>query len=1018
VGPLQSSQDGLIRVVISTQAGQGVFSCRPVLDTPGEMDIELFGNRPITIPQLGTEYPPWIPSSAATVVVSAFSGCSGDGFMYFLDPYGGPTNGGPLNQELRLAVPTQYRGRLWTLNTFNPYPDCSTHINVHFETAWGQAWTPTYLFRPNPDLPIRAELPTAELFLLPGRTLGSFVPRGYGPDDYPIESIGCHFATPVALSDREEYECASLPGSAGYAAIANNSTATAWVEYWTESGSGPAGKTSMNPNQIIDVNFGGSSAEILHIRAMQARKGQIQVSTSAPLAVAGPNHALRLSLCQHGGGSSDAFWFWVPPGLGRVKCDLEASAIRVVGGLTERYAPNLRVTFGLPNGEVIDSTMATGSEGRWHVEIPTVQEVALDGELWSITFHTTEVNTGANFSAVFNDEIPPYFSRLGPGRFFIPVAHQIGPQLQHNNRAGIPIRWNVNIPGSVYCSRARACRTGSDCDERVSGQTIIDVGEGSTEEYFVYQKEHHPEFRPWIDDWFASQPEWFYEVASPEGLTASGNLLRTDVDSDGRSHLFTSIYGSVGACQSSAALCLARADSSAKMPTGIVGLQVNCSQLIEDAYARTRAPAQILVGYMNTVGGGDTDSAQIAEAARGLDVNGTCVISIGDEPFDRGYSCDELRRTLVAVRSANKKKPVLTNEEVNLANARDLRDIVEIWADEEYYKQETRTEPLCTVLATLKTLNILKGTGVATGMHTLGGYQDGQTYVTAEPDAAGAQGLASLLFRTDVTALFARFWSKDCGDLHCYHSEYATPECEYDWERDNVPLWERRHVLFRMFQDVARWLENGHVYHDALTGLGGSAVSECQVLPVCYGYGDGTDGPSEYIATWFAAANLGEHAQQVLTIPWSELRLGGLASSLEIKYESSDASATYSLVQGAQLQITLAPHAWVVGLVKTNVPAAVAASEGEGHVVLMPNPVSGGSANVEVWGFPQTTSVSVFDVSGRRVKDCGTVPAGTRGRFQLTRGENGVRGLSSGVYFLDVRAVGGRNVRRTMVVLR
>lgn len=959
---------------------------------------------------------------------------------------------GTVYQLDNLAEPV--RGGIWRLYiNSNGYQDPPHGVlEVAFRSDGAQAddwWVPDHAFALTSTQPVRSQFGPHEIVpLTTGDCLWSPQPSAQVDSSWTYTTTGS--ASRLYLSGQQRVDLVTRRGDARANAsirirtLSDSLTYTIWSDGdWgaqSEIGIPPGGEA--NPTLVADPYL----ERIHHLRIVTG--GAYEISTTAPGAVIttipGPSWTKPQTTTE-----SDAIldWsFFVPNGVSNV--ELSLSAERECGGdecagKPYRYLvfPEVELTVMRPDGLL--RTVKANSSNRGDTLV-TVPSDAYSGRLWKFSVAVPGAglgrSSGLRISVALGDSLPKYVSWSGEERFRIPVAVPSGDlsglvePLGHRDA-----KWRVVLPAPPYVSLARlfGSSTLADTTKRyspipntLSRRVLLSSNPDSG---FATMDLQRMELRAWsppagsVGSAMMSRPSPFYALQRPVGLDPDGRLRSSDGGLPGSPTQCLSLDGPTewiaGDGTPPPAWMEPELDEGIAKDFKTFAVHQAAASYLHDHGCHLLTGNRGLAGPVPTAFAWSYFAARVGASAN---LPGALTLGFTGEPLSHGFAPEDLRRAIYMIRKKDNRHPIVLGDEPDLAYKYQIRDMTEIWEDEEYFERGATAggdHPICGQIDQIMKARASAYPDRAISMHQLAGFPEAESpddpyaYHGASPDEAGAQMLASICLGVDLIGQFCRFFNEDGRT--------------WDMATWNAALWGAYgpNSMIATVQKVIDWRNRLSAYnYDYSEKLAGDPHGECEYGPVAIEYGEWRDSVAVGRAgRWFALAHLGQVAAESIERSWAQLELPASTSMDLIVEGSSGSFATGGSVSldnvTSVVRWNLPPVSWVVGRIAWDCDPASAtdrqAVPGQLGIKVTPNPTQG-YVQIRLLGNPPAAvDLDVFAVGGMRIRRLGRLGEGA-GPRQISwdlQTDDGLR-VSSGVYYIRALGPGGKPVCNRLLVVR
>jgi len=1040
-----------------------------------------------------TKYQFWVPLSAEAMKLEILTGYVGEGHYSYtsasvLDPDGNVVwhqSRTPRNALIE-GIPFEKRGATWTVLIHettggnNPRGKLEVSFRPHGENA--EWWTPDYAFLPllsEGERPMRAQFAPYELPLANPETdvpLALYAPCGSNFDDWlprparvPAESLMWH--------DRQSFTFLASP----------ELTKSVWVYgdsvvamYWTDE------RGSSTDTTVCWVPGGGplriDCSGLLNLLLLSNYKSW-DVTTDAPYATMGPTRALKW----HRGDYHSAIgivaecWFYVPSDLDAIEMTLESfthclrcgERLRGEYLVSRQYKPRMyyptRLTIRAPDGQEQDVVADKTNHGRaalhWNLGPNDVRGIPwqMRVEYLPDEEYGPDLHSGVDITVALGDGIPPYVTWLEKERLILPLAAPTTPQMVRfqGGSGSSDAEWQIIPPADLYFShfdtwqREQGHVTGHQILLRsgsspLSGRPTITMypnGEAHREHQWLW-------LAPWAKVPASTDSTWMYALPRPDGLTNDGRVSVTHGGgSTERPSQYVGMWRAVEDLSGGTGVPFitynpwrARLASTAEagfrlaeLPVGPAGYPQNtfwidlaASQYGMLSSAWVRAP---VFAWQNGsyVGWNAPERQWPAYDARVQAVSEKDALltwQFLDEPCTAARPLHFVYDAAYRARRHDTRHPFLINEEASLRNMVELRDVLEIAADDPYVWRHAfgvcDSFAVCEIVSAVEDQRTRIRPDVGSLIFILGGMFDDPndlgSYVSATPDLAGLHGLACILMDVDITFYFAKMFRRPNSD-----------DGEVDLADSSAAQWARFAAFNVAFGEVIEWKRRFAPTDIGFTGViedcewdedPSARVDLCEFPPVVFGYGFWDDDSGPDMGAWFAVGNLGYEETQAFAVPWSQF--WGIPPAAEyvtvIVEESMDKEASVTVEPGAEVRCELEAGAWVVGYVAgrfggTGIDAEQV-SGGALDIRAAPNPARDGTVLSLSLGGAAAAGITIYSIEGRKVRSIELAGCGSSGLVQAMwdgRDDNGSP-LPAGMYL--ARVTDERGNQRTCWVVR
>jgi hypothetical protein len=934
-------------------------------------------------------------------------------------------------------IPFEKRNATWTLliheTTGGNNPKGKLEIAFKPRGEGAEWWTPDYAFLPlllEGERPMRAQLAPYELPVANPESeapLALYAPCGSDFDDWvprparvPAESL--------MWQDRQSFTFMA-PVEVTKSVFVYGDSILAM--YWTdERGSSTDTTVCWVPSSSspLQIDFNG----LLNLLLLSNYKSW-DVTTDAPYATMGPTRALKWHRGDYHSsiGTVAECWFYVPSDLDAIDMTLDSSTYCLRCGdkldrdqylVSRQYKPRMyyptRLTIRSPDGEerdvVADKTNHGRAEFRWALGPDDLRGMPwqLRVEYLPDDVYGPDLHSGVNITVAFGDGIPPYVTWLEKERLVLPLAAPTTPQMvRFEGGSGISnAEWQIIPSADLYFShlesfqREQGLVTGHQVLSR-SGSlplsthpvlTMCPIGQAHKEQQWLW-------LVPWKGSPISSDSTWMYALPRPEGLTSDGRVCVTPGCGSaeqpsqyvGMWRAVEDLSGGTGSPFITGGRWLERLASTAAAGFTLVDVPLGGAHnaqntmWIDTAASEygmlsstwVRAPVfawqdGLYVGWNATERHWPDYDDRVEDVS---EKDALLTWQFLDEPCAAKRPLHFVYDAAYRARLHDTRHPFLINEEGSLRDMVELRDVLEIAADDPYVWRciggIRDSFAVCELVSFIEDQRTRIRPDVASMMFILGGMYDDErdleSYVTVPPDLAGLHGLTCILMDVDITFYFTKM----------HKIPYADDEA--DLMVANPEQWGRFQALNSAFSRLISWREHFPPTDIGLTGSiedcqwnedPSKRVQLCEFPPVVYGYGfwDDDDGPD--MGTWFAIGNLGYQADQVVSVPWSSFwnLPAAPAYSTVIAEQSIAHDILVTVEPGTGFECTLAAGAWVVGYVAGHF-AGTSVNEGVGEpsdlgIHVAPNPAGERVVFRLSAGAGSSAQVSIYSIEGRRLR--------------------------------------------------
>ncbi len=1003
--------------------------------------------------------PSWASSMRLKLVPQEGGGPPTQPLWHLYDRSGAHFDSGYTDREVQYDnLPHPLRGGIWRLAiNSDDYSNARTGpLEVAFRGEGASAddwWVPDHAFTLLPEQFVRAQFGPHEILpTTTGSSMWSPCPRAPEATS-PYVPGGTSCAPIVKFFGPQRMDFLTWPGvnaSLSIRACGGTLTYTVWQD--------DQGWQSQEP-AIIDS--GSVATVVLAAHPSQEQLWRLRIvsgstyviSTSSPGAVnttvPGPIWG-KPSFSPES--ASMEGWFFVPSGVATVELLLNArrpcSEEECPGRpYTYQVYPPVILTVKRPDGTTASSVeVGANNHGAALLTAPSLFD---SGRLWSFEVTVPGYGIGGHggleISVALGDSLPKYVSWLGPERFRIPIAVPAGDLSglvePLGNRNG---RWRLMPPSAEYIALAKLYGSSSLADTTKRYATVPNTLSrtvflsGPPDSGYATVDVQKMELRGWTPPTgldaatMATPSSPFYALQRPVGLDTRGRLRPSDGGSPGSPLQTVALDGAMKQIggEPSSLPNWARIQLHEGIAKGFNTLSVDrvAASYLNQLGCHALTTNRWLQGPVPTAAQWNSFAFKVGDSRTR---DGVLALALGDEMLGNGFAPEDLRRAIYMTRKADERHPVMLGGEPTPVNRSLVRDMTEIWTDDEYYDRGSEhggNHPICGQIDQIMHARECAYPDRTLLMYQLAGFSEDKlanglpAYHKACPDAAGAQMLAAICLDVAVTSQFARFF---------WDAAAPTPDHYYDLADSNAALWAAYGPdgLISGMQKVIGWrtTPGGGPYNYEVK-LVGNTHGECEYPPVSLEYGAWLDSVNVgRVGRWFALAHLGQVAGETIERTWAELYIPSGTSIATVVDDSSVSFAAAGLVTldtvHSLVRWQVPPVSWVIGHFSWDCdPASVGGGEPtSGHVQLAvsPNP-SQGPVVVRLLGdFLRPMDVDVYTAAGSRIRRLGRLGGG-KASVETTwdlRTDEGLE-ASPGVYFIRALDSGGRPISQKLVVLR
>lgn len=399
------------------------------------------------------------------------------------------------------------------------------------------------------------------------------------------------------------------------------------------------------------------------------------------------------------------------------------------------------------------------------------------------------------------------------------------------------------------------------------------------------------------------------------------------------------------------------------------------------------------------------------------DHDGILTLELPGEPLVHGARLEDLREAVYNIRQVDSRHPIALNEEPDLCEIAELKDIANVWNEDFYVHRKyggTRTQrfAMCELLKRLSDLNDIGRSDLGTKLHTLAAFTDGPcdppgSRVSASRDTIGALCIAQALMDVDIIGLFS---GHNCGWL----------------ANLNPDVWEDLAEVLPAIGSLLSWKRGRSVYEVGQAPIGYTGTA-CDSPPVVYGYGEWVGescGESCYRrGTWFAVAALGYGDTTNVVVPIADLQLpAGTDTLLDVVATSIIPPLGLSFDESIGIECRVQAGAWAIALISSSLAPGTATENSPQlppplRITSSPNPWRN---HVMIHGTAASDSclqVAIYSAGGTVVRSVTEDMGADCQRLFLWDGRDDLgRQVPSGMYFARVRS--DKRAPRTITLVR
>ena len=843
LGPIaHSRRDGFVQVDIAASVPSDGNRYRYVLRprvSGAEDRIYSNGNAAYLAldPASRDQYSFYVPSYADTVRIHAFLGMNvSDVLLNVNSVCAGISYFAPIGTTTDTPVTPLATGCEWQFDFLYYGPDDVLELDGLLEIEFGTNGTfeaPTFALRADPD----SDLDPLMAYLSPHQTVTVDGDLFFAPREAAAGSPGAadpptcdHDSSYLTFLGRQEFLFATKTADVRYVKI--RALDTLWVASGTR-------RDEIVPEQVWEEFVTAEAPLAVRI----ARAGYYSIETSAEYAVTGPHVGLALGTCA----SNDPpfpidpvrFEFFVPDNQESIRLTVASGrTCRNVGDLEEcgddgyffPVHPPVEVRLFSPGQSV--THFQTDADGNLTISHPT--SPGHRGRVWALEVETTQTYSGHTIEIAYDDGFLPYLA-WQPDALMVPLAQRRSKDFFYlDTESQVDVSWS-------YWSKRFLAATGYD----IAGQSSVWFGppEGlvttpiSRDDTVAHNALVTPKARTWMGAETSQPAEDIYLLARAVGVTPTGQLRTSIGGAPGDTTTFLGVEGSTSCGDGPQEPCETEYQDLVDR-----GFLLNSGGDGEYGWSEHGILKRLHWGGgssgVNDWTNPNPDWVYVENVASYFGEKDYVLTRAPlEEPLALGLSRDRLARTLYHMKNGDQRHPYGTNEEPGLLATRELRDLMEYWAEEQYIRRGNfgdNEEPLCSVV---QRLQLIRRNVPEKPQHLfiLGGYEEKGLYKHTSVDEAASALLSLIILDVDMATYFTRFW----GD----HDLAAVAPDVWASFLETIPL---AHAM------IDRVNEPGDEIR--AVWFTGSGVVECEIPPVIVGRGELTDEPSG--GTWLFLANL------------------------------------------------------------------------------------------------------------------------------------------------------------------